>query len=70
MCVLCTPKGSMLSCQECGISICFDAISLSALVIRAYMTRRNEVYCRRCGPWHDLDLAPNWPDDLETPHAV
>jgi hypothetical protein len=55
MCQLCeeSEDGSMQSCQDCGILICFDVETADDVVAPAGVTGAGDLYCIRHASAHD-----------------
>jgi hypothetical protein len=47
--------GEMESCQDCGISICFDANSSDDFERPAYVTESGDLFCDIHGHKHDRE---------------
>ncbi len=70
MCDLCdeSEDGSMQSCQDCGVLICFDVESDDDVVQRAYVTQSGDLFCHHCGVQHDINEEAN--DDIQQEIAM
>ena len=56
MCDLCDEHdGEMVSCQDCGCLICFDAEEEDDVVRKAYITAGGDLFCSACGRGQDED---------------
>jgi len=53
------------SCQDCGVSVCFDVESGDDVITRAYVTASGDLFCYRCGRKHDEaeDYNPELPPE-------
>ena len=54
MCTLCAPDGTMASCQDCGVWICFELKGRDDMMTPAYVTTSGDLFCDGCGPAYDL----------------
>lgn len=45
--------GEMVSCQDCGLLICFDCRNGDDIIRPPWVTASGDLYCDRCGMAHD-----------------